>query len=292
MCRAASAGGVLPPEQPDGPVNAGLGSVGGPCLRRQGGRLRHAWHHDRWHGPRGDRLGVCLGRRARTRGPRARLDRDRVHAHVRSRAPRRHAVSGAGPAAELGVPVGDRRRLCRSGRVRVLGGARPARHLCRSPRKGRARVGRRRAAVEGRDGSARRGTSKTGHRRALAGSVLRWRRCLRRRGASPPCGGVDREASRCRALPAVARRRVGAAVRQGGTYVPGGHRPRSCGCLARRSAGIHLRRGRRRHVRQRLLAAATAARGVRRSHPELTPGRRGGAGRLRGGCARGAATDR
>ena len=98
------------------------------------GGLRHPGHHDRRHRRRRDRRGVHVGGRsgARRRGPDA--HRARLHAHVRPRASRRHALSRQGAAALVGVPAGRGagrlrrpRRCTRSGRRRIRSRSTPRR---------------------------------------------------------------------------------------------------------------------------------------------------------------------
>ena len=95
MRRAPAAGGLLRREQPDGALDAGARTVGRARVRGQGGRLRHSRDHHRRHRPRRDCRRVHLGRRARARRAGPDADRARVHAHVRPRAPRRHALPRA-----------------------------------------------------------------------------------------------------------------------------------------------------------------------------------------------------
>ena len=95
-------------------------AVGRPGVRRQGRGLRHPGRHPRRHRCGRDRRGVRVGGRARPRGPRSRAHRAGVHAHVRPRAPRRHAVSRQGSAGVLGAIRQLRRRLRGRRALRVL----------------------------------------------------------------------------------------------------------------------------------------------------------------------------
>ena len=88
------------------------------------------------------------------------------------------------------------------------------------------------------------------------------------------------------------RRRGRPALRQEGQHVSRGRDARRRRRAARRSARVRLRPGRRRSVRQRVSAAASAAEGVRRSDPQLAAGRRRRARRLRRRRARRSAADR
>ncbi len=111
-------------EQSDGPLDSRARSVRRACVRGQGVRVRHSWHHDRRHRPGRDRRRVCLGRRTCARGARPDSHRARLDAHVRPRTPRRHAVPRQGAAAGLGVSAAPPGGLRRSGFVCVLVGAR------------------------------------------------------------------------------------------------------------------------------------------------------------------------
>ena len=105
------------------------------------------------------------------------------------------------------------------------------------------------------------------HRRAVAGAA---------RAPAPASSRASRRAARrSRSIPPRAARRrdtalppleTGPPVRPEGHDVPRGGRARRRRRAARRSARLRLRRGRRRQVRQRVPAAAAAARGIRRPH--------------------------
>jgi len=73
---AAIAGDFLCREQSDRAFNAGLRSIGGPGVRRQGGRLRHSRDHHRRNGSRPDCRRVHVGSRARA--GRTRTDAHRI----------------------------------------------------------------------------------------------------------------------------------------------------------------------------------------------------------------------
>ncbi len=119
--RAAMARRVLRREQPDGPVDTGVGPVRRPRVRGQGGRLRHPRAHHRRHGSRGHRGGLHLGRGTRQGRPGTDVDRGGLHAHVRACASRRHALPREGPAAVVDVRAACRGRVCGRGPLCLLG---------------------------------------------------------------------------------------------------------------------------------------------------------------------------
>ena len=84
----------------------------------------------------------------------------------------------------------------------------------------------------------------------------------------------------------------GPAVRPEGPHLPRSGDARRRRRAARRPARLRLRPGRRRKLRQRVPAAAPAARAVRRPDPQLTAGRGRHPRRLRRRGARRAAADR
>ena len=199
----------LPREQPDRAVDAGGGEFGRACVRRQGSRLRHSRHLDRRHGSRSRRRGVHVGCRARQGGPRPDVDRGDRDAHVRPRAPRRHAVSRQGPAAVVGLPPASQRWLREPGALRLLGEARSAATLrrkargrgCDQPRRARSHeeVGPR-AGGAGGEGRHRHAVAEAGDRRSRrlrGGSVAHPHRAA---GARASPGALARRRSCTRSI--------------------------------------------------------------------------------------------
>ena len=238
---------------------------------------------------------VRVGGRAGASGARAGADRAGGDAHVRTRPSRRHALSRPRHAAVVAVPATRRSGICRARGLRLLVGARSDRPVCRSACRRTAssatgeldrwktrdrRAGRARGPDGDRRALARRGCLPAPAFRPASRRARAWR-CSIRRGGSR----IDPDP----ALPDVD---PGPPFdRNGATFLEAvdARCPR---CAARRPARVRLRRGRRRRVRQRVPAAAAAARGVRRSHHQFPAGRRCGAGRLRRRRARRAAADR
>ena len=160
--------------------------------------LRDPGHHARRHRSRGDRRGLRLGGRAGARRRRAGAPRARLHAHLRARAPRRHALPRQGAADLVGLSAAPRGRLCRSRPLRLLVAPRSAQALRGAPdgrrrdRAGRSRAfraggrGRRRGAR--REGSStRRGRSPSARARASSRAS---RHAGRRSRSIPPCGAA------------------------------------------------------------------------------------------------------
>ena len=154
------------------------------------------------------------------RGPGA--DRARLHAHVRPRAPRRHALSRQGAADLVGLPRARRRAATpiasstRSGR----GATRSPRYAARLEAEGvdRARGPR---AVPARGGGARRGGGAQGHRRAVAGAGGgRARASSRARRRAAAASRSSPRSARGAAPAALPPARAGPAVRPEGTDVP------------------------------------------------------------------------
>ncbi len=103
-------------------------------LRRQSQGLRHSRHHYRRHRSGHRRGGFHLGGRTRASGRRADAHRSDRDADVRSRPPRRHALSRQGSAAVVGLSAPPRDRIRRSRALRVLGQARSDTDVCAPPR--------------------------------------------------------------------------------------------------------------------------------------------------------------
>ncbi len=240
----------------------GRRAVGRARLRRQGGGLRHPRHHDRRHRPGRDRRGVRLGGRAGARGHGPDAHRARLHAHVRPRAPRRHALSRQGAAALLGLSAARREAATPTASSSSTG--RAAIRSPPTPRASRRRASSQRGDLErlqARGRGARRERGPPRDRRAVA------------RAASSPARASSPASRRARAssrsIPRAAATAADASFRRssrvrpfdpkGKTFLEAvmpGRRRRA----ARRPARLRLRRGRRRQVRQRVPAAAAAAR--------------------------------
>ena len=294
--RAAAAGDLLRAEQPDGAVDAGARAVGRPRVRRQGRGLRHAGDHDRRHRSGRDRRGVRVGGRARPRGSRADARSSwcrcgcaatRITTTCSISARKRRRRGAIRPSPSRGTPTPSCTPSGRRGiRFRRMRRGCEAEGLIDERRPRGAAARRPRALVE-----------------AQAQEVIAagW--------PAPELAGDGRAGRRAAARArrgARSRRSAGASIstrpsrpwktgppfdKAGSTFLEGmhdGHRRRA----PRGSPRVRLRGGRRREVRQRLPAAAAAARGVRRSHSQLDARRGCGARRLRRRRARGPASDR
>ena len=265
---AQAAGGVLRGEQPDGAVDAGARELRGPRVRRQGRRLRHSRHHHRRHRSRRGRRGVHLGRRSRARagaGPALiELVSMRMCGHAHHDDMLYHGKESQ--------PSWDYPPLTTSGYAdREL-------YEFWSKRDPIARY-----AARARE---RRRSSSAASSTASSGGPRSWSR--RRRGWSSPrrgpsrtrpasaCSRTSRRGSAIEVLdperrgrlrrlrpgfsPGAAAARAGPAVRQEGQHAARSRDARRWRRAARRPAGVRLRPGRRRPVRQRVPAAAAAAR--------------------------------
>ena len=298
--RAAAAGDLLRPEQPDGAVDAGRGSVGRARVRRQGRRLRHARHHDRRHRSRRDRRRVRAGRpSARAPGSGRRSSSSSRCACAATRITTTCCISAAirsrrgtyPPLAEQGYA---NRELYEYWAARDP----IALYAARLEAEGIIAAGRSRslqARGRGARRSARRGRSSTRRgrsRRRPASACSRTRRRASTSRCSIPTVRLSRDARRCGPRRSRPRRAERAAVRPEGPHVPRRRDARRRRRAARRSARVRLRRGRRRRVRQRVPAAAAAAEGVRRPHHQLAARRGRRARRLRRRGARRPAADR
>ena len=292
--RAPAAGRLLRAEQSDRAVDAGSRAVRGPRVRRQGSRLRHSRHHDRRDRSGRDRGGVRLGGRARARrqGPGAHraglacacaATRTTTTCSISARIPqRRGSIRRSGPG------------LRRPRALRVLVDARSHPAYAAGSRPKALIAARRARRDEARGRGARRG----------AGALVidaPWPRPPRRparasspeRPPRPRVEVLDPAARPQRSTPTTAPAlEAGPPFDRAATTFLEAVMLGVRDALRAGSARLRLRRGCRRHVRQRVPAAAAAARGVRRSDPELAARRRRGARRLRRRGAGRAAADR